>query len=287
MSDLDDFLAAFPFATNTCERYTRALNLLFSAHPDPASLTSGQLRTWLGAHGWGSSATWVAYCAVRKFLAWRYGAGHPALKLKLKRQASSPQRSLNVSQVQDLMSHFNTMTPTGIRDCALAALMLDTGLRCSEVCNLELRRLDQDRKRLSVVVKGGAWGDAIYSDYTAAYLADWLAIRDTYAASSCRTVFCSVAGETPGQPLTRDGLGTLVARWGERAGIGKLSPHDLRRTFATLSTRRGAPERILQVAGRWKDSDMIRTYTRDIAQEDFRPYLPMLSVMDHQKQPKG
>jgi len=84
----------------------------------------------------------------------------------------------------------------------------------------------------------------------------------------------------PGQRLTHHGLQYIVRWWGEKAKIGKLSPHDFRRTFATQATRAGAPQRVAMTAGRWKDERVFRRYTQAIEPADIDPYSPVMQVMN-------
>ncbi len=79
--------------------------------------------------------------------------------------------------------------------------------------------------------------------------------------------------------MTRDGLGCITSTWGDKAGIGMLSPHDLRRTFAVLATRMHAPARVLQVAGRWSNIQMVERYTNAITADDFEEYFPVAGAM--------
>jgi len=267
------------YSPNTADRYGRALRLLISDYPDLARLDPGQLHGWLNSHGWGNSAQYVALCAVKAFLRWGLGLTHPALVLRFRRLDAGPQRSLKLNQVKMLLGSFSTMSERGVRDLALASLLLDSGLRASEVCSLEIKHLDLEECRLDVVVKGRRWGEGVYSSFTAVYLGNWLAIRERLAAAGIRTVFVSVGGKTPGKPLTRRGLGVVVSGWGLTAGVSPLSPHDLRRTFAMISTRLGAPARVLQVAGRWSSLEMVERYTRSIEADDFRSYFPLTAVM--------
>ena len=114
---------------------------------------------------------------------------------------------------------------------------------------------------------------ALYSDHTRSRLEDWIKVRPRFA--KCSAVFVGLKGRTPGQRLTRSGLQAIVAAWGKAAALPGLSPHVFRRTFAVLATRAGAPSRILQVAGRWSDINMVERYTRVINMDDIGPYLPM------------
>jgi integrase len=263
----------------TQERYRRALVQFIEEVKEPEKLDKSGFSTWLNSHGWGSSARYVAYIAVRGYLRWKFGKRHPALKLKVKRKAGPPQRTLDLAQVRKLLESFDTQTPKGRRDLAIATLMLDTGLRVSEVCNLELRYLELEHMRLAVVVKGGQWAGAVYSDYTASCIASWLADREAIARPGVKTVFVSVGGNLVGRSLTRNGFQRIVKYWGQSAGIGMLSPHDFRRTFATLATRAGAPERVLMAAGRWSSSEMVKRYTQAIKPEDMAPYSPVLAAL--------
>jgi integrase/recombinase XerC len=236
-------------------------------------------KAWLDAHAWGHSMQWVAYNALKGFIAWQYGKSHPALALKIKRGESGPQRVLNMEQVKTLLASFNTMSPKGIRDLAICTLMLDSGLRVSEICRLEMKYLNIQDRHLAVIIKGGRWGKGVFSVETARYLENWIDIRGNFAAPDVKTVFVGIKGNTPGRPMTRYGMGIVVRDWGKRAGIGQLSPHDLRRTFAVIATRLRAPARTLQVAGRWNSLAMVEHYTEAITAEDFEEFFPVAGAM--------
>ena len=177
-----------------------------------------------------------------------------------------------------MLQIFNTSIPKGKRDLAICSLFLDSGLRVSEVCSLELSRVHLHDFYCDVFIKGGHWERALFSEYTSSCIDNWLSIRSSFASPSCRSLFCSLGGNSSGSQLTREGLQRVVFYWGKEIGV-KLSPHDLRRTFATLATIAGAPSRLLQAAGRWSDISMVERYTRSIQVEGFRPYFPVNFVM--------
>jgi len=276
---LDEFFAAHRYSQATIASYSRLLTLfLAEVEVGPSTPSAQALAQWLDKPSWGPQQRWVAFNAVRAYLKWRFGSYHPALRLRLKRPTSPMQRVLRLDEARRILEHFPT-TPKGIRDKAIFSLFLDTGLRVSEMCRVDLDHLDMRARALWVVVKGGKWGKAVFSHTTAERLSKWLEIRPRFAVPSVRTVFVSLNGKTKGRPLTRHGLQLIVRRWGEAVGI-RLSPHDLRRTFATLATRAGAPERILMEAGRWQSTEMIALYTRSISAEDFEPYFPTRMLED-------
>jgi integrase len=113
--------------------------------------------------------------------------------------------------------------------------LIDTGLRATELCNLELKHLNIKKKIITAKIKGGVWGDAAFFDFTAHCLSHWLGIRSLSANPEVTTIFVSVGGRTRGQQLTISGIRTLTLRLAKLSGIDPFSPHATRRTFATLA----------------------------------------------------
>lgn len=233
---------------------------------------------------WSDSTRHSAVAAAHKFYTWRFGPDHAVMRVKVKRGNPGPQRTLTVDQINQLLSSFDTMTAEGIRNVALVTLMLDTGLRNAEVCRLELSRLNLKRCHLDVIVKGGDWGEGVFSDYTASCLTAWLSVRQRVASSAVKTVFVSIRGTKPGTELTPPGMRGIFREFGDKAGLGLISPHDLRRSFATIATEEGgAPTRTLQKAGRWADIGMVERYTQRLSNRAMKKYFPVSIVMDRDK----
>jgi len=273
--DIDKYIGESAFSSNTADRYRRAL-IKINSDVGIKTLTGTEFRTWLDSQNWGSATQWVAFNAVRGYIKWRYGVGHPALALKIKRGHSPPQRVLKLSQVTDLLCSFDTSRPKGRRDLAICGLFLDAGLRGSEVCRLEIKYVNLDNKSLQVIVKGSQWSFRSFSDHTAAWLVAWLGDR---VAREVSQIFVSLGGNTPGKALTTRGLRVAVAGWGRAAGIGELSPHDLRRTFASVTTKLGAPEDIVMKGGGWRNHEVFRLYTIGVDSSDMAPWFPTKAAM--------
>ncbi len=192
----------------------------------------------------------MATCAMRSFFGWVSGKKSVALGLSVRRVKSRKQRSLTFEQLGAVLASCDTSAPLGKRNVALVALMVDTGLRASEVCRLRLVDLDLAGHCFRVVIKGGEEEAGIFTPETAALLATWLAVRGECALA---TVFTSVAAGKVAHSLTPCGLRCVFRNLGASAGLTKFSPHDLRRTFATLATERGVPSRLVQEGGRWSN----------------------------------
>lgn len=267
------------YSNNTEDIYSRMITDAIDDLGDLSTLSPTQFRSWLYNHDtWGESTTWLSYCAVRAFLKWRYGKDHPALNLSIKREDAGPQRTLSIDQAKTVYIHLkNLHSDIGTRDLAIFSLLLDTGLRSSEICRLDRGNLNLDTRTLTVKVKGGDWGSAIYSEVTTRHLIEWLHKRHEHVGSTS-AVFVGIKGTKPGTRITNSGLRVIVRRWGKRSGIGPLSPHDFRRTFATISTILQAPTRLVQMAGRWSRLEEVERYTRGLQLLEFDQYLPMRKV---------
>jgi integrase len=278
-ADIDRFIDTNPYSPSTIENYRRVLRLIFAELGNIEDLTASGLKHWLESHTWGNATQWTALCAVRAFIRYKFGENHPALMLHIKRLPYVPQRTLKLYQVEDLISSFDQKKIKGRRDIAICCLALDSGLRCAELCRLEVGHVDLLERSLKVRIKGGSIGDGVFSQDTSEMLSRWIIDRRTIARPGVRTIFVSISGNTKGDPLTTAGLRHEMSRWARCAGLSALSPHDLRRTFATISTKNKAPARVLQVAGRWKDMQMIQRYTQAIQAHDFDPYFPVAAAM--------
>lgn len=268
--DVENFLASFGYAKMTKDSYRRVLISLISLDKDLAKIEAAELIRFVSKEQWGANTRHTALCACRKYLRWKYGAGHPALSAQLKLPKPKTQRVLSIEMATKLLAMFDRSTPKGARDLALAALALDSGLRVSELARLTIQDTNLQTRRLQVIVKGGQWGTAIFSEQTTQYISDWLVFRK----SSRSNLFVNTR---TGEPLTREGIKVIVRNWGLSLGI-KLSPHDFRRSFATLSTIFGAPSRIVQEAGRWSSIDMVEHYTRNLDADKITPYLPLTNL---------
>lgn len=265
--DLSIFLASHPYAESTLRTYRDILSRILARSQDPARMTAPELIKLLQQSGWGNARQCLALAATQKYLAWKYGHSHPALTARIKRITGKPQRSLSPENALKLLASFDTYSAKGARDLAICSLALDTGLRESELCRLQLADTDLEHRALQVIVKGGQWEAAVFGVNTAAHIERWLHYRRIVDGKNF--LFTHIK---TGQGLTPEGLYTIVREWGWRIGI-ELSPHDLRRSMAVMGTLNGVSERSLMEMGRWKSSNMIKRYTRTLRLEQIRGFL--------------
>ena len=247
---------------------------------DPAQISTSQISHYLDSKlTWASNMQYIAIVALRNFFRWLCGRENsPAEDIRYPKRPRKPQRTLDETRIMQILSQLDTTTSKGIRDTAIILLMLDSGLRASEVCNLQRYHVDLENRTFIAKIKGERWSEGVFGLYCASAVAHWLDIRPHVAKPETQELFVGIGGTKPGTGLTRNGLKSIFRQIGDKAGF-HFSPHDMRRTFATMAIRAGAPSRLVQVAGRWNDLSMIERYTQALRPQDMDPYSPVNKLM--------
>jgi len=181
--------------------------------------------------------------ALRSFLRFLHATGRtpasrvaavPALKTWPRTALPS---AVPASDARRLVAGCDTANPRGRRDAAIVLLLLRLGLRASEVARLGLDDIDWRCGEVTIRGKGGRSDQLPLPVEVGEAIAVYL--RGGRPSSSSRSVFLTVTA--PIRPLSSDGVGSLVYRACERAGVARVGPHALRRTLATETLRAGAP----------------------------------------------
>ena len=181
----------------------------------------------------------------------------------------SPQRTLTVSEVSRLITISEGDEKKDIRARALILLLLDTGLRAAELCSIKQKDVDINKRKISIVGKGGKWEKVYFGFECQQILQEWLHARMSLSTKN-DYLFVSLGGNTPEKQITTRGLRIILKRIGERADVPNVHPHAFRRSFATLRIKNKQSTRGVQQLGRWKNLATFERYTQAlIADEDF------------------
>lgn len=240
------------------------------------------LRTHLSAlrrKGLASETVFRAYGAIRcAFRFWkREGklADNPMELIERPRRERTLIRPLSPEQAARLLEMPDARRSQGLRDRAMMALMLDSGLRVSEVLSLEVNRIEWVNCTLTVMGKGRKERTVPFSARTGQILLEYTRARAKGPVKDPQFFL----GRT-GRRLERTKVRKLVVRYGKAAGIEgvRVSPHTLRHTFAVIYIRNGGDSFSLQEILGHSTLEMTRRYVhlarRDVA-EQHKKFSPM------------
>lgn len=140
------------------------------------------------------------------------------------------------------------------RNKAIVLILLDTGVRASELCALRVSDFDAHNARIRVWGKGRRERLIDFSPITAKTIWRYLASREGYEQSD--PLFTT----DDGRELTRYELGHIIAGIGRRADVKDCYPHRFRHTFAVLSITNGVDPYTLQNSLGHSSMEMVRRY---------------------------
>ena len=170
------------------------------------------------------------------------------------------------------------------RDEAIVLFLLDTGVRCSEICSLRIKDVDMKSRLCTVVGKGNKVRQVPFGAVCAKAL--WVMLKSREDQSEDQPLFLGQRSRTGTEYLTRSGLQQMIERLSRAAGIKgvRASPHTFRHTFAIAFLRAGGNVFSLQAMLGHESIDMTRRYVY-IAQADVQNQHRQLSPADRLHRP--
>ena len=167
---------------------------------------------------------------------------------------------LTVDEVSDLLD-IKINTIYDIRTKAMLEIMYSSGLRVSELVNLELSDIDMYNDTILINGKGSKERIVPIGEYSKKYLNDYLQIRNELIKrknGNPNKLFLN----NHGMPITRNGFNFLLNNILKEKGIEKnVTPHTLRHSFATHMLDNGADLRSIQELLGHSDIVTTRIYT--------------------------
>jgi integrase/recombinase XerD len=167
--------------------------------------------------------------------------------------------TLTEKQVDELLSAPNSDEPIQMRDRAMLELLYATGIRVSELVNLQMHELGMIQGVIRVTGKGGKERLVPMGEAALDCLSDYLKrSRPDLLTKPTNTVFPSKRGQT----MTRQTFWHRIKHYATVANIQvQLSPHTLRHAFATHLLNHGADLRVVQMLLGHSDLSTTQIYT--------------------------
>ncbi|MCX7099762.1 MAG: tyrosine recombinase XerC [Methylococcales bacterium] len=202
-----------------------------------ANLKQTDIRAHIaGRHrlGIGSASLQRELSAIRSFynflLKKQLADINPAQAVRAPKQARKLPKTLDVDQVNGLLDA-GANSALEIRDLAMFELFYSSGLRLSELANLNLVDVDLPDKALLVRIgKGGKSRILPIGSKAVTAITHWLQQRPKTAAATEQALFVSNRGTRLGQRS----IELRLAEWCKKKGISEhIHPHMLRHSFAS------------------------------------------------------
>lgn len=154
---------------------------------------------------------------------------------------------LTIDEVNALIACADTGDLLGMRNRAMMEILYGSGLRVSELCTLERRRVNLDEMYLTVTGKGSKERMVPMSETAVEQTQLYLDERERQHADPARGEEDYLFLNRRGKHLSRVMVFYIVRDLAEAAGIKKtISPHTLRHSFATHLLEGGANLRAIQ-----------------------------------------
>lgn len=199
-------------------------------------------------HQWGLKPATVnrALMSIKRYCAWAVAAGqisrNPGQGVKL--VGEEERGTHHISDTEEAALVKAVAAAGSRRDQTLIVLMLHTGLRVHEVCQLKREHLTLNKRSGSVHVQGkrNKYREVPLNTTARQALEEYLVVgpgATAYLFPSAKT----------GGPLTERGVGYLIKKYARQAHLPWVRPHDLRHRFGYRMAQVVPLHRLAQIMG--------------------------------------
>lgn len=166
--------------------------------------------------------------ALRAFLNWCVAESYLTVSPmpKMPRRPALIKTALTPAQLRQLLRNADA------RETVIVLMLLDTGVRASELCRIDVEHIDIVNGRIKV---RGKWNKERWVYIGARTVKTLL----RYWTANGIEQGAAIRNERNARRMTRNGLFRTLRRMAQRARVEGVSPHSLRRTFAVFHLRNG------------------------------------------------
>lgn len=173
------------------------------------------------------------YRALRRFFNWlekrkRLPGSNPFEVFEPPKLPKRIPRNIEEEEVNALLDTIGTERRLDVRDRAIILFLWDTGMRATELCELEMADLDLETQQATIRDgKGEKDRKVSFGIHTKELVIEWLAVRGE--SIQCDHVFVNRSGV----PFNRLGIRSMLCRRNKKAQIGgPCNPNAFRHGFA-------------------------------------------------------
>ncbi|MCG3205742.1 MAG: Tyrosine recombinase XerD [Elusimicrobia bacterium] len=201
--------------------------------------------------------------AVRQFHRFLYAESllpsDPTAGMKLPKFEHIIPEPLSVVQMGRLLTPLVSLKFAALRTQTMISAAYNLGLRVSELVNLKVGDVNFEERYVRVRRgKGGRDRLVPFGQTLNDCLREYVEARNRQPNTSSPHLFLSARG----RPISRGTFWWLLKRWANQAGIkGRVSPHQLRHSFATHLLNGGANLRGIQAALGHRDIRQTQIYS--------------------------
>jgi len=160
-------------------------------------------------------------------------------------QSSIP-KPISEKQITQLLNSPNERTPLGFRDKTMFELMYATGMRVSEIIELNLMQVNLNQGTIRVLGKGSKERLIPMGEYANDYLLEYIKFHRIKLLKKSQSQHLFLSNR--GKGMTRQAFWYCVKKYAADCNIYPLpSPHMLRHSFATHLLNHGADLRVVQM----------------------------------------
>ncbi len=184
----------------------------------------------------------------------------PTVSLELPKTEKRLPKVLSIKEVDLLLSQPNTKKILGLRDKAMLELIYATGIRVSELINLDINSIDLKMGYAKCLGKGSQERIIPVGSQANNALEQYIlnARKKLIGKKREDALFVNQHGSR----LTRQGFWKIIKRYAKKAKINKkITPHTLRHSFATHLLENGADLRSVQELLGHADISTTQIYT--------------------------
>jgi integrase/recombinase XerD len=217
---------------------------------------------WLGQSGLGDRSIARTLVTVRNLFRFLLQDGHttndPTLNIHPRLYWQRLPSFLTEDEIVRLLNEPDVSTDTGLRDRAILEMLYASGLRVSELVSVSVQDLNVDLGTVLAFGKGGKDRTVPLNRAAIDAIQKYLPSRaQLLKGKAARPLFVNDRGKA----LARQDVWRLTSHYGRKAGIGRVSPHMLRHSFATHLLENRADLRSVQLLLGHSDIGTTQIYT--------------------------